>query len=101
MGGSGGRRASAVRYDLSYDSQRERWYLDASWTIVPDPPTALNELQAGRVLGVDLNADHLACCVLDSSGNPIGEPTTIASVHGRFARDAARWARACGDHWPA
>ena len=26
----------AVRYDLSYDSQRERWYLDASWTIVPD-----------------------------------------------------------------
>jgi IS605 OrfB family transposase len=67
----------AVRYDLSYDSQRERWFLDASWTIVPDPPTGLNELQAGRVLGVDLNADHLACCVLDASGNPIGEPTTI------------------------
>jgi IS605 OrfB family transposase len=26
---------------------------------------------------VDLNADHLATCVLDSAGNPIGEPTTI------------------------
>jgi IS605 OrfB family transposase len=32
------------------------------------------------VLGVDLNADHLACCVLDSGGNPVGEPTSI-EVH--------------------
>ena len=30
------------------------------------------------MLGVDLNADHLAACVLDASGNPIGEPVTIA-----------------------
>jgi IS605 OrfB family transposase len=30
------------------------------------------------VLGVDLNADHLAACVLDCSGNPIGAPATIA-----------------------
>jgi IS605 OrfB family transposase len=27
--------------------------------------------------GVDLNADHLACCVLDGSGNPVGAPITI------------------------
>ena len=40
----------------------------------------LDELRSGPVLGVDLNADHLAACVLDSSGNPIGEPVTIA-VH--------------------
>jgi IS605 OrfB family transposase len=26
---------------------------------------------------VDLNADHLATCVLDRAGNPIGQPTTI------------------------
>lgn len=32
---------------------------------------------AERVLSVDLNADHLACCVLDADGNPIGEPVTI------------------------
>jgi hypothetical protein len=67
----------AVRYDLSYDPARDRWYLDASWTTTPDPACDLDELQAGRVLGVDLNADHLACCVIDSSGNPIGEPTSI------------------------
>jgi hypothetical protein len=29
------------------------------------------------VLGVDLNADHLACCVLDVAGNPVGEPISI------------------------
>lgn len=30
------------------------------------------------MLGVDLNADHMAACVLDASGNPIGAPATIA-----------------------
>jgi hypothetical protein len=68
----------AVRYDLSYDPKRGRWYLDASWTTTPDPAPRLNELRGGRVLGVDLNADHLACCVVDTSGNPIGKPTSIA-----------------------
>jgi hypothetical protein len=67
----------AVRYDLSYDPTRDRWYLDASWTTTPEPAPPLEQLRAGRVLAVDLNADHLACCVLDASGNPIGEPTTI------------------------
>ena len=72
-----GRRA--VRYDISYDPQRARWYLDASWKTTPDPVIAdLEELRSGPVLGVDLNADHLACCVLDTCGNPIGEPVTIA-----------------------
>jgi len=67
----------AVRYDISYDAERDRWYLDASWTLTPEPAPELDELRAGRVLGVDLNADHLATCVLDRAGNPIGEPTTI------------------------
>lgn len=70
-----GRRA--VRYDIVFDPGRGRWYLDASWTIAPEPVPALDDLRGGRVLGVDLNADHLAACVLDASGNPIGEPVTI------------------------
>ena len=69
---------AAVRYDISYDPARGRWYLDASWKSSPEPTPALDELRGGPVLGVDLNADHLAACVLDASGNPIGEPTTIA-----------------------
>jgi hypothetical protein len=71
-----GRRA--VRYDISYDSSRGRWYLDASWkqdTVVVAP--SIDELRTGPVLGVDLNADHLAACVLDASGNPVGDPITI------------------------
>lgn len=71
-----GRRA--VRYDISFDPAKSRWYLDASWITIPEPAPALGELRDRRVLGVDLNADHLAACVLDSSGNPIGEPATIA-----------------------
>lgn len=67
----------AVRYDITFDPQRGRWYLDASWAITPEPPPELDELRAGRVLGVDLNADHLAACILDASGNPIGEPVTV------------------------
>ncbi|WP_282694333.1 hypothetical protein [Streptomyces sp. CC208A] len=69
----------AVRYDIVYDPQRGRWYLDASWatetTVLPTPA----ELRASgaRMLGVDLNADHLAAYVLDPHGNPVGEPVTV------------------------
>jgi IS605 OrfB family transposase len=67
----------AVRYDICYDPDRDRWYVDASWRTDPDPPAWLTDLRSGPVLGVDLNADHLACCVLDASGNPLGQPNTI------------------------
>lgn len=70
----------AVRYDIVFNPQRGRWYLDASWAITPEPSPALEELRQGRVLGVDLNADHLAACVLDASGNPVAEPITIPLV---------------------
>jgi transposase len=71
-----GRRA--VRYDISYDPDKDRWYLDASWKQdVVDEPPSLDALRTGPVLGVDLNADHLACCLLDRSGNPVGTPFSI------------------------
>ena len=73
-----GRRA--VRYDVTYDPDRDRWYLDASWKIAPEPARDIEELRGGRVLGVDLNDGHLACCVLDASGNPVGEPFSIDVV---------------------
>ncbi len=69
----------AVRYDIVYDSNRGRWYLDASWAIGAQPAPDLEELRKGRVCGVDLNDGHLAACVLDTSGNPLGEPITIAA----------------------
>jgi hypothetical protein len=76
---------AAVRYDISYDPDRDRWYLDASWTTVPGPAPSLEELRTGRILGVDLNADHLACCVLDSSGNPVGDPIKIEMLTEGFS----------------
>jgi hypothetical protein len=72
----------AVRYDIRFEPQRGRWYLDASWSadtaILPTP----EEIRAfgERTLGVDLNADHLAACVLDPHGNPVGEPITVPLV---------------------
>lgn len=68
---------NAVRYDITYDATRARWYLDASWAAPTEPAPPLAALQAGRVVGVDLNANHLACTVLDAHGNVLGQPLTI------------------------
>jgi IS605 OrfB family transposase len=67
----------AVRYDITFDPARARWYLDASWKTTPEPAPELHELRQSRVLGVDLNGGHLAACVLDASGNPLGAPVSI------------------------
>jgi hypothetical protein len=69
----------AVRYDVTYDPARDRWYLDASWKReAVTEVSSLRDLRTKPVVGVDLNADHLACCVLDPSGSPIGEPASIS-----------------------
>jgi hypothetical protein len=70
----------AVRYDISLNPDRGRWYLDASWKSTPKPTPGLDELRSGPVLGVDLNADHLAGYVLDASGNPVASPITIPVI---------------------
>ena len=69
----------AVRYDITCDPVSGRWYLDASWSADTTVPTTPDELTASgaRLLGVDLNADHLAVCVLDPHGNPISDPITV------------------------
>lgn len=72
----------AVRYDIAHDPERGRWYLDASWstpaTRLPTPA----ELAAtgARLLAVDLNAGHLAACVIDPHGNPVGQPIAVPTV---------------------
>ncbi len=68
----------AVRYDISFEPVRGRWYLDASWTITVEAPVTLAGLRRRPTLGVDLNADHLACWVITPDGNPAGPPHTIA-----------------------
>ncbi|WP_345560792.1 hypothetical protein [Streptomyces plumbiresistens] len=83
-GGQWADRISAgapVRYDITYDSVRGRWYLDASWSTVkkgrPVPVPTLDVLRAHPVLAVDVNVGHLAAWILDPYGNPIGTPHTL------------------------
>jgi hypothetical protein len=73
------RSQSAIRYDISFDADKDRWYVTASWGYPEDglvPP--LDALQSGRIIGVDLNADHLTAGIVDQSGNPVGVPSIIA-----------------------
>jgi hypothetical protein len=67
----------AVGYDLWLDPDQGRWYADACWRLPPRAVPSLEALRQDRALGVDLNASHLDCWVLDPSGNPIGAPHTI------------------------
>ena len=67
----------AVRYDISWDPVRGRWYLDASWQVAPSPAPSLEELRAYPVLSIDLNHGHLAAWAVTQDGNPAGPPVTI------------------------
>jgi hypothetical protein len=72
---------ASVRYDITYDPARGRWYLDASWSTATKGQTAaipaLETLRQNPVLAVDVNADHLAAWIIDPHGNPVGSPHTI------------------------
>jgi hypothetical protein len=68
----------AVRYDIAFDPERGRWYLDASWRMPPRPAPGLDDLRGHRLLAVDLNHDHLAAWILTPDGNPAGPPVTSA-----------------------
>ena len=77
--------------------------MDASWTTTP--AVGFYELRAGRVLGVDLNADRLAACVLDASGNLIRCTRDDRCRNDGVASFAVGWAGLGGDHrdgriWP-
>jgi IS605 OrfB family transposase len=67
----------AVRYDISCDPSKGRWYIDASWKSPPSCVPDLDQLREQRVLAVDLNKGHLAAMVVDPSGNPVGRPITV------------------------
>jgi hypothetical protein len=67
----------AIRYDISHDPVRGRWYIDASWKVAPAPAPSLDQLRAAPVLAADLNNGHLAAWALTPDGNPAGPPVTL------------------------
>jgi IS605 OrfB family transposase len=97
----------AIAYRIHLDVGPGRWYLTASWQIPPTPAIPLRAALAGGVIGVDMNADHLAAWRLDVHGNPIGAPRRFfydlsgsadhrdAQVRHALTR-LLHWARACG-----
>jgi len=69
--------SGAVRYDISYEPGRGRWYIDASWTIASLPMPSLDELRQHPVVSVDVNHGHLAMAVAAPDGNVLSTPATI------------------------
>ncbi len=97
----------AIAYRIHLDTGRDRWYLTASWQIPPTPAIPIEAALAHGVIGVDLNADHLAAWHLDTHGNPTSSPrrfsydlTGTADHRDAQVRHALtrllHWARACG-----
>ena len=69
--------SGAVRYDISHDPARGRWYIDASWTAAPAPAASLYDLRKHPVVAIDVNHGHLAVAVIAPDGNVLGAPTTM------------------------
>ncbi|WP_234441658.1 transposase [Streptomyces sp. WM6386] len=97
----------AVAYRIHYDVDRGRWYLTASWQIPVVQAVSIAATLAHGVIGVDMNADHLAAWRLDVHGNPTGPPrrffydlTGSADHRDAQVRHALtrllNWARTCG-----
>jgi IS605 OrfB family transposase len=67
----------AIRYDISHDPARDRWYLDASWKAAPVPAPSLEDLRQAPVLAVDVNHGYLAVVAVAPDGDILGAPATI------------------------
>ena len=68
----------SVAYDIAYNTDKQRWYLVASWKIGERELPSLYQLRWLNTMAVDLNADHIAGWVIAPDGNPVGDPITIA-----------------------
>ncbi|WRZ00564.1 transposase [Streptomyces sp. NBC_00481] len=96
----------AIAYRIHYATGRDRWYLTAVWQIPTAQTVPMDAALAHGVVGVDMNADHLAAWRLDIHGNPTGSPrrffhdlTGTAGHRDAQVRHALtrllHWARTC------
>lgn len=67
----------AIRYDISHDPARDRWYIDASWKAAPVPAARLYDLRQHPVVAADVNCGHLAVAVVAPDGNILSTPANI------------------------
>jgi hypothetical protein len=81
--------SGAIRYDVTFDPVKNRWYLDASWRMPQAPAPSLEQLRQARVLAVDLNHGHLAAWIVTPRRQP-ARPTGHGTARpGRAARGTA------------
>ncbi|WP_406471553.1 transposase [Streptomyces hirsutus] len=97
----------AIAYRIHHDPVRGPWYVTASWQKPASQTVPLAAVLAHGVIGVDLNADHLAAWRLDAHGNPTGSPRRFffdltgpaghrdAQVRHTLTR-LLHWTRSCG-----
>ncbi|CCG01079.1 hypothetical protein [Blastococcus saxobsidens] len=72
------RRAVRLDVDFTIDRRgRGRVMLRVAWVRRAQPALTLQQARLGGLVGVDLNANHLATARLDQDGNPIGRPIRI------------------------
>ncbi|TKJ17967.1 hypothetical protein A6V29_01100 [Blastococcus sp. CCUG 61487] len=72
------RRAVRLDIDVTTDRRgRQKVMLRIAWVRRAQPALTLQQARLGGLVGVDLNADHLAAARLDQDGNPIGRPVRI------------------------
>ena len=73
------RDVRAERLDISHNPDTGRWYVDASWGYRDLPVPSLESLHGSSVLGIDLNAGHLAGCVTDPAATvSVGESMSVS-----------------------
>jgi transposase len=65
----------AISYEIFLEATKRRWYLVAAWKV--KAAESVGPSVGGYSVGIDLNADHLACWAVDGSGNPLGRPIDI------------------------
>jgi IS605 OrfB family transposase len=89
--------AKSVSYTITRRPGRAGRYLTASWAVTPETvggSHGLGDLDArgrGQVVGIDLNAGHLAVRRLDAHGNPVGAGARIdIDLTGKSARRDAQ-----------
>ena len=87
----------SVSYAITRKPGRAGRYLTAAWATPPPAcgvgigSPAADVVAAGPVVGVDLNAGHLALRRLDEHGNPVGTPARIdVDLSGTSARRDAQ-----------
>jgi hypothetical protein len=82
---------SAVSVRLSWREEKQSWYAHASFET---PAGRVVKRAKGLVLGIDLNPDHVAWCLVSADGNPLRWGRVDINLSGPANQNAASIGRA-------